>query len=116
MRLVSRFVLMCAVVGLFSLVALSAEKPVTDGKLLYRSNCKVCHDKGSANGVFTPMTLTQDQWRNFFKNKLVPAHKNAVHPQEKKKLFELLDQDQLKSIQRFCVDHAADSEQPATCG
>ncbi len=34
-----------------------------DGKTLYRANCKVCHDKGSPNKQYTPMTLTQDQWR-----------------------------------------------------
>ncbi|HEU5402493.1 MAG TPA: cytochrome c [Terriglobales bacterium] len=87
-----------------------------DGKVLYRSNCKVCHDKGSKNGTYTPMTLTQDQWRRFFTTKLTPSHKSAVHPTEGKKLFDLLTPEQMKSIQRFCIDHAADSEQPATCG
>jgi hypothetical protein len=88
----------------------------SDGKLLYRSDCKVCHDKGSPNGQYTPMTLTQDQWRKFFSAKLVSAHKTAIEPKSGKKLLEELTPAQLKSIQRFCVDHAADSEQPATCG
>lgn len=87
-----------------------------DGKALYRNNCKVCHDKGSKNGTYTPMTLTQDQWRKFFTTKLTPSHKSAIHPKENKKLFELLTPEEIKSIQRFCIDHAADSEQPATCG
>ena len=87
-----------------------------DGKALYRANCKVCHDKGSKNGTYTPMTLTQDQWRRFFSAKLAPAHKTAVHPTSGKKLLDSLNPDEMKAIQRFCVDHAADSEQPATCG
>lgn len=87
-----------------------------DGKSLYRNNCKVCHDKGSTNKQYTPMTLTQDQWRKFYSTKLIPAHKSVVEPKSGKKLLELLSPDQLKAIQRFCVDHAADSEQPATCG
>lgn len=87
-----------------------------DGKLLYRANCKVCHDKGSPNGQYTPMTLTQDQWRKFFSSKLIPAHKTAIEPKSGKKLMEALSPAQLKAIQRFCIDHAADSEQPATCG
>lgn len=101
--------------GAFALCALAADRPA-DGKSLYRNNCKVCHDKGSKNGTFTPMTLTQDQWRKFFNTKLIPAHKAAIHPKENKKILELLTPDQMKSIQRFCIDHAADSEQPATCG
>jgi hypothetical protein len=115
MRLISRFMLMGALLGLFVMAGRAAEKP-QDGKALYRNNCKVCHDKGSAHGVYTPMTLTQDQWRKFFSTKLFPAHKSAIHPKENKKLLELVGPDQLKSIQRFCIDHAADSEQPATCG
>ncbi len=87
-----------------------------NGKELYRNNCKVCHDKGSPNGQYTPMTLTQDQWKKFFNVKLVPAHKNALHPKTGGKLLEELTPDQLKAIQKFAVDHAADSEQPATCG
>ena len=106
---------LAALLGLFFLAAAAADKPL-DGKALFRNNCKVCHDQGSAHGVYTPMTLTQEQWRNFFKNKLVPGHKNAMHPKENKRLFDLLSPDQLKSIQRFAIDHAADSEQPATCG
>jgi cytochrome c5 len=87
-----------------------------DGKALYRANCKVCHDKGSPHKQYTPMTLTQDQWRRFFGTKLVPSHKGAVLPSTGKKLLESLTPEQLKAIQRFAIDHAADSEQPATCG
>ncbi len=87
-----------------------------NGKELYRNNCKVCHDKGSPNGQFTPMTLTQDQWKRVFTVKLIPAHKNALNPKTGSKLLEELTPDQLKAIQKFAVDHAADSEQPATCG
>lgn len=87
-----------------------------DGKALYRANCKVCHDKGSSNKQYTPMTLTQDQWRKFFTAKLLPSHKSATLPGSSKKLLESLTPEQMKAIQRFAIDHAADSEQPATCG
>ncbi len=87
-----------------------------DGKALYRANCKVCHDKGSPHKQYTPMTLTQDQWRRFFTGKLTSSHKSVVLPASGKKLLESLTPEQLKAIQRFAVDHAADSEQPATCG
>ena len=101
---------------LFLAAAGSAAAQNLNGKELYRNNCKVCHDKGSVNGQYTPMTLTQDQWRSFFKTKLTPMHKNALHPNGAGRLLELLTPEQLKAIQRFAIDHAADSEQPATCG
>ena len=47
-----------------------------DGKELYRDNCRVCHDKGSAHKQYTPMTLTQAQWRSFLFGKA------GVFPQE----------------------------------
>lgn len=87
-----------------------------DGKTLYRDNCRVCHDTGSQHKQYTPMTLTQAQWRSFFSAKLVPSHKNVIHPKTGKKLLESLTPEQMKALQRFAIDHAADSEQPATCG
>lgn len=84
-------------------------------KDLYRQNCRVCHEKGSPNGEFSPMSLTQDQWKNFFKNKLVPAHKDATLPGANQKLLEMLTPEQLKAIEKYATDHAADSEQPQTC-
>jgi len=109
--------LLTAAVGIVLLTAAgTASAQNLNGKELYRNNCKVCHDKGSPNGQYTPMTLTQDQWRSFFKTKLIPSHKSLVHPKAGGKLLELLTPDQMKAIQRFAIDHAADSEQPATCG
>jgi len=94
----------------------SAVAQTASGKELYRNNCKVCHEKGSPQGQYTPMTLTQDQWRTFFKLKLLSSHKSVIHPKTGGKLLEQLTPDQIKAIQRFAIDHAVDSEQPATCG
>lgn len=103
-------------VAVLTLGALTVSAGQPGGKELYRANCHGCHDKGSPNGYYSAMTLTQDQWRTFFKVKLIPSHKNVIEPKSGKKLLEFLTPDELKAIQRFCVDHAADSEQPATCG
>ncbi len=114
-RLHAWFVIAC-VLGALIAGATSAAAQSANGKELYRNNCKVCHDKGSPQGQYTPMTLTQDQWRIFFKLKLVSSHRNLLHPKTGGKLLEQLTPDQMKAIQRFAIDHAADSEQPATCG
>ncbi len=87
-----------------------------DGKTLYKQDCRVCHDKGSSNGEYSPMSMIQDQWSTFFKARLAASHKEVKMPGTDKKLLEVLTPDQIKTIQKFCVDHAADSEQPQTCG
>jgi len=105
--------------GFFLVIFLGACTAVSlaaDGKALYRANCKVCHDKGSPNGEYSPLSLTQDQWTRFFTEKLAPSHETAVQPDTGKKLMESVSPKDMKAIQKFCVDHAADSEQPATCG
>jgi len=94
-------------------VAAGDAKP--NGKELYKQNCKVCHAKDSPHGEYTPITLIQDQWRSFFKEKLVPTHKDATVPGQPVRLLDSLTPEQMKAIEKFCVDHAADSEQPQTC-
>jgi cytochrome c5 len=112
--ILSFFILVSAFGFLFSSGVASGQN--LNGKELYRNNCKVCHDQGSPHGRYAPLTLTQEQWRSFFKMKFTPMHKTAVHPKSGNKLFEQLTPEQIKAIQRFAIDHAADSEQPATCG
>ena len=86
-----------------------------NGKDLYKVDCKVCHAKDSPNGEYTPMSLTQDQWRIFFDKKFTKTHKDVVLESEKKRLLEFLTAEQIAKIKKFCIDHAADSEQPQTC-
>ncbi len=75
------------------------------GKHLYKKSCKECHSSGAAAGELTPMSKTQAQWDRFFEKK--------KHDEEAWKSH--TDQD-LKDIQQFLFDHAADSPQPQTCG
>jgi mono/diheme cytochrome c family protein len=75
------------------------------GKHLFKKNCKACHSSGAEGGEVTPMTKTQKQWDRIFKKK--------KHDQES---WKNLSEQDLKDIQQFLFDHAADSPQPQTCG
>jgi hypothetical protein len=88
-----------------------------DGKELYKNFCKTCHTEDSAAGEYTPMSLIMDQWDEFFDDTLAETHQDLTCPKdEKTKLMDVIDKDMIKKIRKFCVDHAADSEQPMTCG
>jgi hypothetical protein len=47
----------------------------------------------------------------------VESHQDVEAPDDSgKKLLEVLDEDMIKQIRKFAIDHAADSESPMTCG
>lgn len=109
-------VLWISTVVAFSTITGVTNSPADEnGKDLFKLDCKICHAKDSANGEYTPMSLTQDQWKAFFDKKLATTHKEVVLESAKKKLLEFLTPEQIGKIRKFCVDHAADSEQPQTC-
>ena len=88
-------------------------------KDLYKQECKACHGPDSEWGEYSPMDLIQEQWEEFFDEDLVETHgelQTASEDDGDTKLLDLLDEDLLKILRDFCVDHAADSEQPMTCG
>jgi hypothetical protein len=96
-------------------VATAAKKP--KGVDLYKEYCKPCHEADSPNGEYTPMTLIQDQWVRFFDKKYVDSHSGVMDPaHDNKPVTEVISEDDLELIREFSVDHAADSEQPMTCG
>ena len=78
------------------------------GKQLALDNCKRCHVQGAEAGTMTPLSRTQRQWERFYnkerRDKIAPGAWDDI-----------ADRD-LKDILQFMYDHAADSEQPATCG
>jgi len=82
----------------------SADK-IEDGQALYREQCKICHDAGSANGEYTPMDLIQDQWRRFFDRKYVRTHKDVIDEKHGgKPVTETITPEQLELIENFTID------------
>jgi len=108
MKTVTRVIACFALLTFVATAALAAEggNP-KKGKYLYKKECKACHSEGNEGGKLTPLSKTQAQWDRFFEK-----DKHKVKPEVMKKFSE---QD-LKDIQQFLFDHAADSDQPETCG
>lgn len=77
------------------------------GKYLYKKECKACHEERGEGGKLTPLSKTQAQWDRFF-----VKDKHKAKPEALQKFSE----EELKDIQQFLFDHAADSDQPETCG
>ncbi len=77
------------------------------GKHLFKKNCKICHDAGGEGGELTPMTKTMSQWDRYFKKKAQKHPGDAISKMKKK---------DLKDINQFLFNSAADSPSPATCG
>jgi mono/diheme cytochrome c family protein len=75
------------------------------GKHLFKKTCKTCHGAGGEGGELTPMSKTMRQWDRVFDKK--------KHDPE---AWKGLSEQDLKDINQFLYDFAADSEQPATCG
>lgn len=88
-----------------------------NAKDLYRNACKPCHTADADAGEYTPMSLIGEQWEEFFDGLLAETHADATLPGDgTTPLLEALDEELIGKLREFCVDHAADSEQPMTCG
>jgi len=106
MKKLFKSVLALALVAVFATSVLAADggNP-RKGKYLFKKACKSCHGADGSAGELTPMTKTMSQWDRFFKKM---DHDPAP-------MKDLSEQD-LKDINQFLYDFAADSDQPATCG
>jgi len=96
-------------------VAVAAKK--AQGQDLYKEHCKPCHAENSPNGEYTPMTLIQDQWQRFFDDEYAQSHAEVKDPHhDNAPVTEAISAEDLETIKKWTIDHAADSEHPMTCG
>jgi len=94
-----------------------AENSVEEAQRLFRSHCRHCHDNGSPNGKYTPMTLIQSQWERFFDRKYERKHRKVIDEKYgDQAVTDAISPEVLEKIRKFAVDHAADTDQPMTCG
>ena len=94
-----------------------AETDVEEAQRLYREHCRHCHDDGSPHGEYTPMSLIQAQWERFFDRKFERAHRKVIDDKfDSQPVTEAISPEDLEKIREFAIDHAADTDQPMTCG
>jgi len=108
MRKLIKITAILAAVSFCATFALAAEggNP-KKGKYLFKKNCKTCHVANAEGGALTPLSKTMSQWDRFFDR---DKHKS------KPEVWAGYQEQDLKDIQQFLYDHAADSDQPQTCG
>lgn len=90
---------------------------IEEAQRLFREHCRHCHDDGSENGYYTPMTLIQSQWERFFDRKFERKHRKVIDDKfGGVPVTEAISPEDLEKIRGFAIDHAADTDQPMTCG
>ena len=103
-------------IGLLAGGAVAADKAEKlDGKTLYKTMCKVCHGEDAEAGEYTPMYLIIEQWERFFDEDYAETHAEAAY-EDGAKVIDAITPEMLKLIREFCIEGAADSEHPMTCG
>jgi hypothetical protein len=107
---------------LVAAAACYAGEPASDleklsGKELYKLSCKHCHGAKAPAGEVAPMSLIQDQWNEFFAKGYLATHEAVIDSTRGNlPVPQLITPPMLEKIKKFCVDGAADSEHPMTCG
>ena len=111
------------VVVLVGVVALSfasgatAAKKKIKGQELYKDFCNPCHEDDSDNCEYTTMSLIQDLWETFLDEDFAEAHADVTDPNhDGAKVVDVLTEEEFEALKKWTIDHAADSEQPMTCG
>ena len=100
--------LLALILSLAVAVSAAGKGSETKGKYYFKQTCKTCHTKGAVGGEITPLNKKMTQWTTYFQA--------GKHGHGKEPLAKYLSEEQLRDVQAFLTNHAADSLQPETCG
>jgi cytochrome c5 len=100
----------CSLAAFVALASAAGPNP-NRGRSLFKSTCKTCHVKSGEAKDFSPMTKTQTQWTRVFKKEIT-----VMTGRVQAKTGKALTPSDVGDMQVFLVSHAADSDQPETCG
>lgn len=106
--LTTSLLIACALLLTTSAIAAIEGGDSRRGKKLALESCKSCHIQGAEAGTMTPLSRTKRQWERFYNKKR--------HDKIASGAWDDISDRDLKDILQFMYDHAADSDQPMTCG
>ncbi|MBU0729511.1 MAG: c-type cytochrome [Proteobacteria bacterium] len=107
MKRITKLIIALFLVAFTASTVVAAQGNPKKGKFLYKKNCKTCHVKDGDGAELTPVSKTQNQWTRFFEK-----DKHKKNPES----FNNLSEKDIRDIQQFLIDHAADSASPQLCG
>lgn len=94
------------IVFILSGICIPPGSHAADGEKLFDTKCGKCHTQGNAPEFF-PVKYASSQWKRFFsKNK----------HNRKKDISGEITPEEIKSIEKYLTDHAADSDLPIAAG
>lgn len=98
------YTVLCALIFSFFLTLTAGS---ARGRNLFISKCGQCHKTGGEAEPFAPTKYASMQWERFFSR--------SLH-NRKKDISGLFTPEELEAIERYLVNHAADSSQPEAAG
>ncbi len=104
----ARIAIIMVVLGLATALTAAQKGNETKGKFYFKQNCKTCHTRGAEGGEITPLNKKMTQWTAYFQA--------GKHNHGREALGKFVPEEQLRDVQTFLTNHAADSLQPETCG
>ncbi len=106
-------ILVCAILMVSSLSVLALDRKkgdVNQGKMIFKEQCKVCHNGKKAKKL-TPAHKTRAQWKRYLKDNAKKL--NRKHNKANVKIN--LSEKDINDLWAFCYVGALDSEKPQTC-
>ena len=80
--------------------------PADDGKQLFDTKCGKCHMNGDAPKIY-PVKYASSQWKRFF---------SKDKHNRKKDISKEITPDEIKLVEKYLTEHAADSDLPIAAG